>query len=186
MGKIVNKKIDGDQYQCVLYQNDQDLDDASWKEFEKKTDLAIYPAVGVYETGIGGSYKNLTKDVPGTTYSVIVSIPMAEQEIPQNKYLSKSGNVYSLSNDHHDEADGSDTFNVTFDVSDGEFVITEYQEGSADRYTAIYRGSRDPYKVFVGLCDMFDANTSRGAVSKYLTDHGVKLKHSWWFNPYTD
>jgi len=188
MGKIVDKKIDGDQYQCVLYQNDQDLDDTtSWKEFEKKTDLAAYPAVGVYETGIGGSYKNLTKDVPGTTYSVIVSLPVSQADaLPVNKFLTKSGTSYTLANDHHDEKDGSDSYTVRFDASDGEFVITKYQEGSADRYTAIYRGSRDPFRVFRGLCDIFDANTSAGQVSTFLTDNGVRLKHSWWFNPYTD
>lgn len=187
LGKVADKKIDGDTYQCVFYNHNLDLDGTrSGSEYDNLTSQAQYPMVGCYSTGIGGSYKNLNKDVKGTTYSVIVSVPVKDAEEFKNPFMTKNGSVYTFSNDHHSSKDGKDSYTVEFDVADGEFVIREFTEGSADRFTIIYRGSRNPFKAFKALIDKFDGDTSVGEVERILTDHGLKVAHSWWFNPYTD
>ena len=187
LGKFTDKKIDGDTYQCVLYNHTGDLsnDRMSRSQHDNATDQSKYPMVGCYSTGIGGSYKNLTKDSKGTTYSIIVSIPEAGQQEFTNPFMTHQGTVYNFSNDHHSQEDGKDTYTVSYDMSDGEFDIREYTEGSADRFTVIYKG-RNHFKAFKDLVNQFDANTSVSTVEKILTDHGLRVEHSWWFNPYTD
>ena len=187
LGKIMDKKFGGDSYECVVYNHDKDLENArSSSSYDDLTSTSVYPMVGCYSTGIGGSYKNLDKNIKGTTYSVIVSVPVKTQQEFSNPFMTKQGTRFCFANDHHDEKDGSDSYSVVYDQSDGEFVITEFTEGSADRYTIIYRGSRNPQKAFVELVNTFDANTSVGTVQQLLTKNGLKVQHSWWFNPYTD
>ena len=184
-GKIIDKKINGNSYQCVVFNHNEDLEDyRSGSEYEQLTSQAAYPMVGVYCTGANGRYKNLDKNLDGNTYSVVVSVPKANSTDFNNPYMTKSGNRYVFSNDTKDSSGYQ--FTLTYDMSDGEFVSRKFKEGDPDTYTCVYTTGRNSMKAFKELVDTFDKDTGLGTCSEILTKHGIRIKHSWWFNPYTD
>ena len=185
MGKILNKKFNGDTYQCVLYNHNENIDDIrSGSEYDDLTSTSVYPMVGAYLTGANGRYKNLDKNVAGNTYSIIVSVPNDSYETYNNPFMTKSGNRYTFANDTHD-SQGYE-FTLTYDMSDGEFSIRKTKDDSYDTFNIVYRKSRKAHEVFNNLAETFSSVTTCADVEKALADNGIKIKHSWWFNPYYD
>lgn len=184
MGETFTKKINGISYDCISNKTLNTDDVRSGSEFEEMTDQAAFPMVGVYCTGIGGSYKNLSKDLPGNTYSVVVSVPVKDVKEFSNPFMSKRGSQYTFSNDTKDSSGRE--FTVSYDMGDGEFVIREFEKGNPDTFTVLYKKSAKAFNAFKELVDQFDANTTCAQVENILAQNGVKMEHSWWFNPYTD
>ena len=148
MGKQIGKKFEGNYYDMIVNTEDFDETDMRSTEADALTDREKFPMVGVYCTGIGGNYKNLSKDIPGSTYSIIVSVPETEVKEYKNPFMTQSGNHFQFSNEYHEDEDGKDYFTVSFDMSDGEFTIVKSREDSADRFTIIYKRSKNTMKAF--------------------------------------
>lgn len=185
LGKIFKKKINGNEYTCVAILADDPDDTDSWSKYEKATDQAQFAMVGCDSIGTGGSYKNLSKEVYGNTYSIVVSVPDILGTTYTNPYMTQKGNVYVFANGTTSSRNDRG-YTLTFDAADQEFHLQSSEEGSYDTYHTIYKKSGKALKAFKKLVNTFNANTTEEEVHQFLKDNGVQIEHSWVFNPYYD
>lgn len=176
LGETFSKQINSEHYSCITNKalNRDDRPSST-------PDLGTIPLIGVAQTGVRGKYKNIDKSIPGNTFSIIVSVPVSDAAL-SNKYMTKSGDRYLFSNNYKD---AGEQFNCTFDQSDNEFVLRSFRDDSADTFNIIYSG-RNATKAFRELVDKFDGHTTMADVERILGNNKLRVKHSWWFNPYTD
>ena len=209
-GKYVgSSNVDGETYSCVFYDLEDNLDTENMRlsEYGKLTDIEKRVIVGVTTVGYPHSYSNkywynkgaipsdvysgkvVDKSYRGCTYAVIVSLPKSQYFDVQNKFMTKDGNTYVFSNNYKNQS--GYTYSVSYNSGNGEFHITEYKVnqsgiGDADRFNIIYKKSRNSYKAYQELAQVFNKDTTREEVEGILKKNGVRLEHSYWFNPYTD
>lgn len=180
--------IDGDEYVAVI----KDVDEAVGKEERSASKWAdiTSPAKNIL-VGITSQYgagKQIDKTSEGDTFKVVVSIPVRDvKAFPENRFASKSGTTYSLS---HDPVDGV-RFGVEFDEGKNEVSMWSTDVNadgisSMDTFHILYKPSRKAREAFFEIMNTFNAKTTQGQVEQILSKYGVKLKHSWWFNPYID
>ena len=181
-------KIDGDEYVAVF----KDVDEAVGREERSASGWAdvTSPAKNIL-VGITSQYgagKQIDKTSEGDTFKVIVSIPVRDAKaFPENRFASKSGTTYSLS---HDPVDG-ESFGVEFDEGKNEVSMWSRDVdadgiSSMDTFHILCKPSRKAREAFFEIMNTFNAKTTQGQVEQILSKYGVKLKHSWWFNPYID
>lgn len=181
-------KIDGEEYEAVF----KDVDEAVGREERSASGWAdvTSPAKNIL-VGVATQYganKQIDKTSKGDTFKVIVSLPIKDAKaFPENRFATKRGNRYSLS---HDAVDGK-AWGIEFDEGDNEFSMWSRDvdaEGisSMDTFHVLYKPSRKAREAFIEIMNTFNAKTTEGQVEQILSKYGVKLKHSWWFNPYID
>lgn len=182
-------KIDGNSYDCV-YMDIDSMDDnlsmsgSKWDELYSPAKHVIVGIDSIADTKMNTA-NSLDKSYGGDTFRVIVSIPQASTVNPEdNKFVSKRGNMYTFSNGYKNS--NNETYNVRYDMGSTEFSIHASTEGSADTFNILYKPSRNAQKAFERLVLDFKANTTRGDVEQLLSEYKIVLKHSYWFNPYTD
>lgn len=181
-------KIDGDEYVAVFKDVDEAVgkDERSASGWADVTSPAKNILVGI--TSQYGANKQIDKTSEGDTFKVIVSIPVRDAKaFPENRFASKSGTTYSLS---HDPVDGV-RFGVEFDEGKNEVSMWSTDVNadgisSMDTFNILYKPSRKAREAFFEIMNTFNAKTTQGQVEQILSKYGVKLKHSWWFNPYID
>ena len=181
-------KIDGDEYVAVFKDvgeavGNGEMSASGWADV---TSPAKNILVGI--TTQYGAGKQIDKTSEGDTFKVIVSIPVRDAKaFSDNRFASHKGTRWFLT---HDPVDGED-WGLEFDESDNKFSIWSRNtdgEGiaSADTFHITYKPNRKARDAFFELMNTFNARTTRKEVESVISRYGVKLEHSWWFNPYTD
>ena len=92
------------------------------------------------------TYKNLSKEVYGNTYSIVVSVPDILGTTYTNPYMTQKGNVYVFSNGTTSSRNDRG-YTLTFDAADQEFHLQSSEEGSYDTYHTIYKKSGKAIKA---------------------------------------
>ena len=101
-----------------------------------------------------------------------------------NQFMSHSGGRYNFKNDVR--LSNGDDYSVSFDMGSGEFMLKTFNRDTADTFNILYNKSRNSVKAFKALVNVFGADTIMADVERLLKDNGVRIKHSWHFNPYYD
>lgn len=180
--------IDGDDYVAVFKDVDEVVgkDERSASKWADITSPAKNILVGI--TTQYGAGKQIDKTSEGDTFKVIVSLPIKDAKaFPENRFATKKGNRYSLS---HDAVDGK-AWGIEFDEGDNEFSMWSRDVdadgiSSMDTFHILYKPSRKAREAFFEIMNTFNAKTTEGQVEQILSKYGIKIKHSWTFNPYID
>lgn len=180
--------IDGDEYVAVF----KDVDEAvgngersasGWAEI---TSPARNILVGI--TTQYGAGKQIDKTSEGDTFKVIVSIPVRDAKaFSDNMFASHKGDRWFLS---HDPV-GDEDWGLEFDEGENKLSIWSRDtngEGiaSADTFHILYKPSRKARDAFFELMNVFGPRTTRAEAESIISKYGVRINHSYWFNPYTD
>lgn len=160
-------------YYGVIAKIPKDMDKSN---IDRKSLYTFCPLVGLSE--VYSPRELLDRDMGGTGFNIIISVPLNNKVMPSNPLMKKKGSHYYFAGKN---------YTLEFDERDMSFTTTEYEsEDSYDTYNTIYRPNRNAYKAFLYFVKEFNKNTTIGDVEATLKKFKIQLAHSYNFNPYVD